>query len=227
MVANGWILSLHLLSLIFWIGNLLVLSRLLAFHAGQPPEVQDRLLPLARRIWRVASPVGAMVLVTGLLMIHGVGTPRSVGESLRWYFVPRVEGGEPSFWYVTFHVKMVAFIVLMFTDFWLGRQVYRLARSRPSAPWWPLGVLLALTGILFTVAGTWIALSSAGISFGLQVGWGAGVVAAALGLLAGRRLGGGASRQRFMAAHGIIAALVLLIVVLVLARPLPLAALLN
>ena len=227
MVANGWILALHLIALFFWIGNLLVLSRLLAFHTAQPPETQERLLPLAQHIWRVASPVGALVLITGLLMIHGVATPRSVGESLRWYFVPRTEAGEPSFWYVTFHVKMVSFVVLMFTDFWLGRQVYRLARGRMPAPWWPLSVLMALAGVLIGIAGTWIALSSFGVSFGRELGYGVAAVLCVAGLLGGRKLGGGVSRARFMAAHGVIAALVLLIVVLVIARPLPQAALLN
>jgi uncharacterized membrane protein len=221
MTANGWILRLHLIALFFWIGNLLVLSRLMAFYTEQPEEMQQRLLPLAQRIWRVAvSPSGALVLITGLMMLHGVGTPRSVGDSLSWYFKPRLPDGEPSLWYVTFHVKLVAFAVIMFSDFWIGRQIYRVANGRMPAPGWPLGALLALGGILVGLVGTWVSLSALGIPYGRQVGYGVGFLLAAGGFIGGRKLGASGTKARYWALHGLVAVLVLLIVTLVIAKPL-------
>jgi uncharacterized membrane protein len=61
MSANLYLLSLHLLALFLWIGNLLVLSRLMGFHMEQPEDVQARLAPLERRLYLMgALPAGIL-----------------------------------------------------------------------------------------------------------------------------------------------------------------------
>ncbi len=221
MTANGWLLALHLTGLFFWIGTLLSLTRLLGFSAGQDADLQGRTLPLAQRLYRFSViPGGLLAIITGLLMLHGVGTTRGPGDSLSWYFKPRFEDGEPSFWYVTFHVKLVAFVVIALCDAWIARQMYRLGKGLGNGPGWALGALLALGGILVGLVGTWLALSAMGVGIGRQVGYGVGVLLAIGGFVMGRKLAAAPGRGRFSAVHGVISGLLLLIIVLVLAKPL-------
>jgi uncharacterized membrane protein len=222
MTANGWILALHLLGLFFWIGTLLALSRLLAFHVEQPHELHSRLTPLERRLYFLSAvPGGLLAITAGLLMLHGVGSINfsSPGQALGYYFKPRIESGEPSFWYVTFHVKLVAFTILALCDAWLYRQIGRLSRGT-QGPGWPLGALLALTGILVGLIVVWLPLAAMGVSTARYISYGAALTLAAAGFVVGRRLGSQPGRARFAALHGAIASLVLLIIVLVLAKPL-------
>ncbi|MBX3461172.1 MAG: hypothetical protein KF696_14600 [Planctomycetes bacterium] len=217
MTANPWLLSIHVISLIVWIGNLLALSGLMAFAARQ--EAPHTLFAFASRGYRTAvMPAGALAILTGLLMLHGVGSTNfaSVGEAIRHHLFPRTPQAEPSFWYVTFHVKLVAVTVLFLADLWLGISIGRMARGR-NAPAWPLGPLLALTCVLVAMTTTWLLLSSLGMPQGRQVGFALGFALAVPAFWYGRRMH---SPARFDLAGVLIGALALLIVVLVVAKPL-------
>lgn len=217
MTGNPWLLSIHVISLIVWIGNLLALSGLVAFAARQ--DAPDKLIQFARRGYRTAvMPAGALAILTGLLMLHGVGSANfaTVGEAMRHHFFPRTPEGEPSFWYVTFHVKLVAVTVLFLTDLWLGINIGRLSNGR-TAPVWPLGALVALACVLVCMLTTWLLFSSLGIAHGRQVGFAIGFALAVPGFWYARKLQGPA---RFDVAGVVIGALALLIVVLVVAKPL-------
>jgi uncharacterized membrane protein len=223
MSANPWILALHLLSLFFWVGHLLVLTRMLGFHMQQPPEVQQRLSPLERRLYMFATvPSGVLVLITGLLMLHGVGSPQQFtpGEALSNYLSPRTPDAEPSFWYVTFHVKLVTFVMLVVCDIWLGRQIQRLAKGRLDAAGWPLGIALGLPCAMVTLLPTWLLLSMLGIGPSRQIGFALAAVAGVAGFLGGRKLAALPGRARFSAMHGAVAALVLIVIMLIIAKPL-------
>ncbi len=217
--ANPWLLAVHLISLIVWIGSLLALSRLLAFHVKQDEALQARLSTFEKRLYRLAiMPAGALAIITGLMMLHGLGSVNfaSVSDALAFHFKPRLPSGDPSPWYVTFHVKLVSVAVLFLGDIWLGRQVSHLAAGRQTAGW-PLGVLLALAGILIGLVTTWLLFSSLGLIFGRQVGFGVGFALGGAGFLIGRKLQGAA---RFDATHAALGAMALLIVVLMVAKPL-------
>lgn len=224
MAANLWILTFHLLGLFLWLGQLLVMTRLLGFHVQQPPELQQRLSPLMKRMWlAVAAPGALLVLVTGLLMLHGVGSASfsNPGEALRNYLKPRTPDGAPTFWYITFHIKLVSFTLLALTEIWVGAQIFRLARCDQPTRAWPLAALLGLMAALFGNTVVWLALAGAGVGPASRfIGYGAALLCFAGGFVGGRKLGLGDSRAKYSMVHGLVAALLLLILVLVIARPL-------
>lgn len=227
MTANPWLIALHLVALFLWVGHLLVTPRLLAHSAGLQEDHQERTWLWLRRSWNTTSPAGLLVFITGLLMLHGVGMPGSdPATSLGTYLSPRQTNGhptwsgEPSYWYITFHVKLVSAILLALFDFWLGAQIRRLGRKQPPKSTWPLTTLLALTSALLANTSVWLILASNGMGPSARyAGYVAGAVGMAIGILMGRKLGRGDSRAKYMAVHGLIAALMVLIVVMIIARP--------
>jgi uncharacterized membrane protein len=222
MTANPWILAFHLIALFFWLGQLLVLSRLLAFHAELPETEPPR---WHRRLWWAGLGDGTVVLITGLLMLHGVGYPGfdSPGAALGNYLKPKSPDGGATFWYVTFHVKLVSFALLSCAFAWLGAQVFRLARRQAPKRVWPLAVLLAFAFALPSHVLVWLSLSELGVDAARFIGYAAALIGASAGVAAGVRLGRTDSRQKFMAVHGAIAVLVIQIVILMIARPLAFA----
>ncbi|MBI5515288.1 MAG: CopD family protein [Deltaproteobacteria bacterium] len=62
-----WLRALHLLSLMFWIGSLLSITRVVASGEGEAEAVRAHAARLARKLYRVvASPWMGMALLTGL-----------------------------------------------------------------------------------------------------------------------------------------------------------------
>jgi uncharacterized membrane protein len=218
MTANPWILAFHLIALFFWLGQLLVLSRLLAFHVesgAEPP-------PWHKRLWWAGLGDGVVVLITGLMMLHGVGYAgfESPGAALGNYLKPKSPDGAATFWYVTFHVKLVSFAMLACAFAWLGAQVFRLARKQAPARVWPLATLLAFAFALPAHVLVWLALSELGVGPARFIGYGAALLGASAGVAAGIKLGRTDTRRKFMAVHGAIAVLMIQIVILMIARPL-------
>jgi uncharacterized membrane protein len=225
MTANPWILSLHLIALFLWLGYLLVLPRLLAHAASLPDDARSALAARLRRGWNTASPVGLVVLVTGLMMLHGVGSASfaSVGDALRHYFKPTLNG-EPTFWYVTFHVKLVSFTLLSGIDFWLGMQAGRMAKGVVAKRAWPLALLLAPSCALLLHVTVWLSLSALGLGPAARfIGYAFAVLGVGLGVLAARKLGTSDAPAKYHLAHGVVAALLVLIVILIVAKPLSFA----
>lgn len=222
MSANPWIITIHLIALFIWLGHLLATSRALAFAAQQPEESRNKLVLWLRRSWNISSPFGLVVFVTGTMMLLGTGMPGAGhGETLKNYLAPRVADGGPSFWYITFHVKLVSALLLGFCDFWLGAQIFRLARGAEPKRVWPLATLLGIGGALIAHVLVWLSLSGLGVGpAGRYVGYGAAITAIASGIIIGRKLGRSDSKARYMAMHGLVAGLIVLIVILIIARPL-------
>jgi uncharacterized membrane protein len=218
MTANPWILAFHLIALFFWLGQLLVLSRVLAFHA----ESQADAPAWHKRLWWAGLGDGIAVLLTGLMLLHGVGYTgfESPGAALGNYLKPNTPEREPTFWYVTFHVKLVSFALLAGAFAWLGAQVFRLARKQPATRVWPLATLLAISFALPSHVLVWLSLSELGVSFARSVGYGAALLGGFAGVMLARRFGREDSRRKFMIVHGVIAVLMIQILILMIARPL-------
>lgn len=216
MAANPWILTVHVIGLIVWSGSLILLSRLLIIQARQPST--DMPATLKRLYLGAAMPGGALAIIAGLLMLHGVGSQMGgPAVALKHYFAPRLETGQPSFWYVTFHVKMVSVLLLFLCDIYLYRQISHLLRGSQPKSGWPLALLIGVVATLAMLLLVWLPLGAMEVPMPRQIGYAVGLPAGAVALGVGLKLPPG--RARFTALHACIATLVMLIVVLVVARP--------
>ncbi|MCC6573029.1 MAG: CopD family protein [Planctomycetes bacterium] len=126
-----WIKSFHLISLFIWVGGLLGLSRMLGYHVKENEETRAALSRIEKRMYYfVTVPGGVLALITGLMLLFGVGregvTPMETALS---YLAPRDAGGHETPWYITFHVKLALVVALLGCDFYLGSQIRMLARG--------------------------------------------------------------------------------------------------
>jgi uncharacterized membrane protein len=218
MTANPWLIAVHIIALFIWVGHLLLTPRVLAYAVSRPETEREPLYRWLRRSWNVLSPAGLIVVATGLLMLFGVGWPAE--GALGTYLKPRVEG-DPSYWYITFHVKLVSAVLLVFWDFWMGAQIFRLTRGEAPKRWWPLAVLVALTGALLVHLTVWLSLSALGVGYSARyVGYVGIFLVIGAGVFGARKLGRADDRAKYLALHGFTAGLVVLIVILIIARPL-------
>lgn len=223
MTANLWLLSFHLIALFVWLGQMLYLSRFLGYHVDESADVRPRLSRMQKRMYLfIDLPGGILVLITGMMLLHGVAYPgfASPGDALSNYLNPRTTGGEPSLWYVTFHVKLVSFVLLALLDAYVGVQVFRLANEKAVRRGWPLGAIMAVSGALIAHVTVWLSLSSLGVGAARPIGYSVALVTAVAGFVGGRKLALKDSRAKYSAIHGLIAALLMLIVILIIARPL-------
>jgi uncharacterized membrane protein len=220
MFANPWLLAFHLIALFLWVGQLLFLSRFLGYHVKEPAEVQQRLSYLEKRMYvYICVPGGMLAILTGLLMLHGVGTHMTPGEALSTYLKPRVED-VPSFWYVTFHMKLVAFAILFACDLFLGRQIFRLASGNLPKRGWGLGLVCGFATFMPVMTLVWLVLAEFDVGPARMIGGVVGLLAGAGVFVLALKVGATATRARYSMLHGGIAALVVLIVILMLAKPL-------
>jgi uncharacterized membrane protein len=215
MTANPWILALHLIALFFWLGQMLVLSRVLANEYTEPPSWH-------KRMWLSGLGDGLAVLITGLMLLSGVGYAgfESAGAAIGNYLKPNTAEREPTFWYVTFHVKLVSFTLLACAFAWLGAQIFRMARKQPPARVWPLATLLAFAFALPAHVLVWLSLSGLGVGGARSIGYGAAITGAAAGIMLARKFGRTDNRQKYMIVHGVIAVLMIQIVIMMIAKPL-------
>lgn len=218
MNAHPWLIALHVIALFVWVGHLLLTPRALAFAVTRGGEERIELIRWLRKSWNILSPAGLVVLASGLLMLFGIAMP---GErSVLDYLAPR-SGDSPTFWYITFHVKLVCATLLICWDFWLGAQIFRLARGAEPRKAWPLAVLMALSGALLVHLTVWLSLSALGVGYEARFfGYAGSLLMIAGGIFGARKLARSDTRGKYMAAHGLVAGLVIMIVVLVVARPL-------
>lgn len=222
-MANGWLLAFHVLALFLWVGQLLFLSRFLGYHVQEPAAVQARLSRLEQRMYLYICLPGALLAgLTGLLMLHGASAPgfESASAALAYYIKPKLADGTRSFWWVTFHVKLVCVALLVCCDVYLGRQIFRLGRGVAPGASWPTSLLLGAAFAPPALVAVWLPLAAAGVPWPRAIGFGASGVVAVAGFLVGKRLGRADTRARYSVLHAAIAALVMTIVVLMLAKPL-------
>lgn len=129
----AWIKAFHLVALFIWVGSLLGLSRMLGYHVRENEETRAALSRIEKRMYYfVCIPGGVLAIVTGLMLLFGVGR-EGVGpmETFSSYLAPRDAAGQPSTWYITFHVKLALVFALLGCDFYLGAQIRKLAAGSP------------------------------------------------------------------------------------------------
>jgi uncharacterized membrane protein len=101
---NVIFLGIHVFSLLFWIGSLVSITRVLAMGVGENEMVRAKLASTARKIYRsVASPWMGFALLTGLGMIGLAG-----GSHFRMGW---------------FHGKFTSALLMLVIHFVLGSRV--------------------------------------------------------------------------------------------------------
>lgn len=96
--------AVHLLSLMFWIGSMVSITRVMTSAAEQSEAVKSHMAAVARKIYRsVSSPWMGFALLSGLGLLAAAG-----GLQLRHGW---------------FHGKLTAVIVMLALHFYLGAQV--------------------------------------------------------------------------------------------------------
>jgi len=107
-----WVLTFHLFGVIFWLGGLLVISRLLALVADEVGAAKERLIVAARRLF-IGCNIGAAIAIGfGFLLIA---------------FEPEVlrQG-----W---FHLKLLLVLGLIVVDVRLYRRIVAVENEPGSA----------------------------------------------------------------------------------------------
>ncbi|MBI4516843.1 MAG: CopD family protein [Deltaproteobacteria bacterium] len=65
-----WVIALHVIAVIMWVGPLLLLTQMLALHAGEEAPAVPALRRVEGRLFSsIVNPSAAVVLVTGLLIL--------------------------------------------------------------------------------------------------------------------------------------------------------------
>lgn len=115
--------ALHVLSLMFWIGSLVSITRVLAAAQGEAGTTRDKLASSARKLYRVvASPWMGLALISGGFL--ALTSPRPAGalaagaSGLNWLFTQ-------GWW----HAKLAGALALLALHFVLGARVRRAQRE--------------------------------------------------------------------------------------------------
>ncbi|MGN6591680.1 MAG: CopD family protein [Terriglobales bacterium] len=124
----GWLLVLHLIGMVLWIGGLFR-ALAVATGAGNEPAVRQQRAVLAQKALRaVAHPGAALMVITGALL---------------FYLLPGVRMAP---W---LHVKLLLVVILIGCDLALTVKLRRMPDREPSPQ--QLGVFNGLIGLLFVL----------------------------------------------------------------------------
>ena len=217
--ANPWLIFVHVVSLLVWLGVLFSVSRMLVHALRLEEPARQTLIAFARRLYnRAGVPGGLLAILTGLVMLHGVFTNMTPGQALGFYFNPRQEDGGPSGWYVTFHVKMVAVAILLACDIYFGFHLSRLVRGLEARTGVGLSILAWLVTAVCLLLPVWLGAHELGVGPARMVGFIVGIGAGAGVAFAAWKLG--RAGKGFMLLHGMIAAMIVLILAVILGKPL-------
>ncbi len=126
---HAWLLVFHVLGFVMWVGGLMLVSRLLGWHAQQTPEVQAPVGVMLKRLYyAVAVPGSVLTLVAGLLMLNEYGwAPLDA----------KLEGAG-------FHIKLTLVFGLIVLDVMTYLGVTRLASGQVT----PKGKAMAIHGLV-------------------------------------------------------------------------------
>ncbi|MFQ5926933.1 MAG: CopD family protein [Terriglobia bacterium] len=117
--TTPWLLVVHVLGIILWMGALLMVTQILATHAGATEvAVRQALTRLEMKLFRgLAHPGAALVVVTGITLIY---------VNPHYYL--------PAGW---LHTKLLLVILLVGLDFWVYRKAraFHAGRSTLQARW--------------------------------------------------------------------------------------------
>jgi uncharacterized integral membrane protein (TIGR00701 family) len=130
--TKGWLVTAHLVGAIGWLGGLILLVRVLRYHADEPPSARPTLSRLEKRInWTAAIPSAVLSIAAGVLLVrqHGVAWLRT------------------SFW---MQAKLALVLVLLISHLGVTRAQRRIARLDANAPLSraPFGALALGIGLL-------------------------------------------------------------------------------
>ena len=73
-MTRGWLVGLHLIGVVLWMGGLLAFSRILGYQSKELPSVRPRLTFIESRLnWLVAVPGALLTIVFGVWLAwqHG------------------------------------------------------------------------------------------------------------------------------------------------------------
>ena len=72
--VRGWLLVFHLVGVVFWMGGLHVMARMLRYHAGEPPSVRESFVRLERWLQYFFVIPGALIAIgCGLVLVRNNG----------------------------------------------------------------------------------------------------------------------------------------------------------
>jgi uncharacterized membrane protein len=113
------VVAAHLIGIVLWVGGLLVLTRLLAFHCDLPAgEARDALAGFETNTYRFVAALGA-----GITFIAGIFMLFVKGDGVSHYVSPA------GVWGATFHLKLTAVFVLLAMDHVVMRKMKKLQRE--------------------------------------------------------------------------------------------------
>lgn len=112
--VRGWVMVFHLIGVVFWVGGLLVLARVLRFHADEPPSVRPVLS-------RLEGWLQYFFILPGALLVLGCGAWLTRNQGLAWLRV--------SLW---MHAKLVLIALLCFVHLALWSAQRRVKKTDPQ-----------------------------------------------------------------------------------------------
>lgn len=125
---------LHILFMIIWVGQLLFLTRFLGYSRKTSPEAFKEMIPLCVRMYfYIELPSMLLALSSGILLL---------AQKTHLLKMPY------------FHLKLTLVSLLVLTDLYLGKSVYRLRRGKGSLSPLKYKVLHSIPG-LFLIAILW------------------------------------------------------------------------
>jgi uncharacterized membrane protein len=202
-----------------WLGTLLVIARMVTHALRADDAPRQTLLAHARRLYhRTSTPAGVVAIIAGLLMLHGVFSGMRPGDALSFYFKPRDGLGQPSGWYVTFHVKMVSVVMLLSADIYLGRQVGLLVKGQEARTGPGLAVIAFFISTMCVLLPVWLLAGKLGLPGPRTIGFGTGITTGLAMAFVALRLG--KSGKGFVLLHALIAAIAVVLIAVILGRPL-------
>lgn len=142
MSDQTWLLTGHLIGVLFWVGSLFTVYWLLRFHTQAPAEANDKLVLMERSMALVMDLGATLAMVCGLAMafMHGGKHPTTT-----------IFGMPGSGW---FHIKLTLVVVgVLSVHGMLRARVGKFSKGQtPTVPQWIWSLLLvAIVGIVVMV----------------------------------------------------------------------------
>ena len=131
-----WIKAFHIVFVTSWFASLFYLPRIFVnlalLDAASPPAERQRLLLMARKLYRFSGPLMVLALAFGLWLWLGYG----IGQGNGWM-----------------HAKLLVVLLLTGYHGWCGRLLkdFEAGRSRRSHAWYRVFNELPVLGLLAVV----------------------------------------------------------------------------
>ena len=136
MTLHHWFITLHLVAIVAYGGALLTLLVLWLVAREQQGDGRRALLGALRATrTRIMQPALGVLLGAGLAMLFGLD--RGVAElsfAVDNYLYSRTPDGAHSYWFITFHVKLVLAVFIVVLDVLIGRSLKRAQTASDVEP---------------------------------------------------------------------------------------------